>query len=89
MRKTFPTRYHRFLCKLFGIRITVIGKPVQDRGVLMVGQSHRLFRHSDHVGDGARLLRRQERSRELAVVRTDGAAAGTVFVERERRSQSG
>ena len=36
-RKTFPNRFHRFLCKLFGIRITVIGKPIQDRGVLMVG----------------------------------------------------
>ena len=36
-RKTFPRRLSRFLCKLFGIRITVIGKPIQDRGVLMVG----------------------------------------------------
>ena len=35
-RKTFPTRFHRILAKLFGLRITVIGTPVQDCGVLMV-----------------------------------------------------
>ena len=35
-RKTFPHRYHVFLCKLFGIKVVVIGKPVQERGVLMV-----------------------------------------------------
>ncbi|HEY0282608.1 MAG TPA: lysophospholipid acyltransferase family protein, partial [Rhizomicrobium sp.] len=35
--KTFPNHFHHFLCRLFGIRITVIGEPVRDRGVLMVG----------------------------------------------------
>jgi lyso-ornithine lipid O-acyltransferase len=35
-RKTFPTRFHRILAKLFGLRITVIGTPVKDCGVLMV-----------------------------------------------------
>jgi 1-acyl-sn-glycerol-3-phosphate acyltransferase len=35
-RKTFPQRYHRFLCRLFGIRLRVIGTPVQGQGVLMV-----------------------------------------------------
>lgn len=34
-RKTFPQRYHRFLCRLFGIRITQIGQPVEGRGVLI------------------------------------------------------
>ncbi len=42
-RKTFPHRYHKFLCKLFGIRVTVIGKPVQDRGVLMIGNHTSYF----------------------------------------------
>ena len=36
LRKTYPHGYHRFLCKLFGVRVAVIGKPIQDRGVLMV-----------------------------------------------------
>src|SRR5205807_4885652 len=35
-RKTFPQRYHRFLCRLFGIRMRVVGTPVQGEGVLMV-----------------------------------------------------
>ncbi|MDE2493364.1 MAG: 1-acyl-sn-glycerol-3-phosphate acyltransferase [Alphaproteobacteria bacterium] len=35
-RKTFPNRFHKLLCRLFGIRIAVIGTPIQDRGVLMV-----------------------------------------------------
>jgi 1-acyl-sn-glycerol-3-phosphate acyltransferase len=34
-RKTFPNHFHRFLCRLFGVRITVIGEPVRDRGVLL------------------------------------------------------
>jgi 1-acyl-sn-glycerol-3-phosphate acyltransferase len=34
--RNIPHRYSRLLCRLFGIRITVIGKPVADRGVLMV-----------------------------------------------------
>jgi len=35
-RKSFPHRFHKILCKLFGIRVTVLGKPILDRGVLMV-----------------------------------------------------
>jgi len=36
LQKTYPHGYHRLLCRMFGIRITVIGKPIKDRGVLMV-----------------------------------------------------
>lgn len=35
--KTFPQRYHRFMARLFGIRITTFGTPVTGEGVLMVG----------------------------------------------------
>ncbi|HEX3943005.1 MAG TPA: 1-acyl-sn-glycerol-3-phosphate acyltransferase, partial [Rhizomicrobium sp.] len=42
-RKTFPHHYHRWLCRLFGIRLTMIGKPVQDRGVLMVANHTSYF----------------------------------------------
>src|SRR5262245_41234296 len=34
LRRTLPHAYHRFVCRLFGIRITVIGKPVTG-GVLL------------------------------------------------------
>jgi 1-acyl-sn-glycerol-3-phosphate acyltransferase len=35
-RKSFPHRFQKILCNLFGVRVTVLGTPVQDRGVLMV-----------------------------------------------------
>lgn len=36
-RKTFPQRYHRFMARLFGIRIKIFGTPVTDQAVLIVG----------------------------------------------------
>jgi 1-acyl-sn-glycerol-3-phosphate acyltransferase len=35
-QRTFPWRYHRFMAKLFGIRITTIGTPLTGEGVLIV-----------------------------------------------------
>ena len=35
-RKSFPSLFHRFLCRLFGLRVRVIGEPVRGRGVLLV-----------------------------------------------------
>ena len=35
-RKNFPYRYHRFLCRMFGIRLKVIGTPVRSHGALIV-----------------------------------------------------
>ena len=34
--RTFPHWYHRHVARIFGIRITVIGKPVAGQGVLLV-----------------------------------------------------
>ena len=34
--RTFPGRYHRLVCMIFGIQIRVKGKPVTDEGVLLV-----------------------------------------------------
>ena len=34
LRRSLPNRYHRFVCRLFGIRVSMIGKPVVG-GVLM------------------------------------------------------
>jgi 1-acyl-sn-glycerol-3-phosphate acyltransferase len=36
LQTRYPHAYHKFLCRLFGIRLHVIGKPVKGRGVLMV-----------------------------------------------------
>jgi 1-acyl-sn-glycerol-3-phosphate acyltransferase len=88
-RKTFPHRFHRFLCKLFGIRITVIGKPIQDRGVLMVGN------HASYLD----VLIMSATARVSFVGRDDVAQwplfgtmaklQETVFVMRSRRSGAG
>ncbi len=43
LQKTYPHGYHRFLCRMFGIRLTTIGKPATDRGVLMVANHSGYF----------------------------------------------
>ncbi|HWX90578.1 MAG TPA: hypothetical protein VNY75_09750, partial [Rhizomicrobium sp.] len=35
-RRTFPHAYHKFVARLFGIHIRVIGKPVTGQGVLLL-----------------------------------------------------
>jgi lyso-ornithine lipid O-acyltransferase len=35
LRRSLPHRYHRFVCRLFGIRISVLGQPARG-GVLMI-----------------------------------------------------
>ncbi|MGQ0742467.1 MAG: lysophospholipid acyltransferase family protein [Alphaproteobacteria bacterium] len=34
-KRSVPHHYHRMVCRLIGVRITVLGEPVQDRGVLL------------------------------------------------------
>ncbi|HWA91529.1 MAG TPA: lysophospholipid acyltransferase family protein [Rhizomicrobium sp.] len=88
-RKTFPQRYSRFLCRLFGLNITVIGKPVQDRGVLMVS-NHTSYLDIVALGGTARVS-------FVAKSEVEGwfffglmaRLYETVFVERQRRTQTG
>jgi 1-acyl-sn-glycerol-3-phosphate acyltransferase len=88
-RKTFPHRYHKFLCKLFGIRVTAIGQPVEGQGVLIVAN------HTSYFD----ILVFSSVAQVSFVARADvinwplfGTLAKlqeTVFVERARRSQTG
>jgi 1-acyl-sn-glycerol-3-phosphate acyltransferase len=88
-RKTFPKRFSHFLCRLFGINITIIGKPVQDRGVLMVA-NHTSYLDILVLGGIARVS-------FVAKSEVNGwfffglmaRLYETVFVERSRRSQAG
>lgn len=87
--KTFPHRYHTFLCWLFDIRMTVIGRPVQDRGVLMVAN------HTSYLD----ILILSAAARVSFVAKSDVAnwplfgllakLQDTVFIDRNRRSQAG
>jgi 1-acyl-sn-glycerol-3-phosphate acyltransferase len=88
-RKTFPHRYHKFLCRLFGIRIRVIGKPVEDEGLLFVAN------HTSYFD----ILVLSAAARVSFVARADvqtwpffstlAKLQETVFVERTRRARTG
>jgi lyso-ornithine lipid O-acyltransferase len=88
-RKTFPSTFNRYLCRLFGIRITVFGKPIQDRGVLMVANHTSYF--DILVLSGLAQISFVAKS-EVAGWPIFGILAKlqqAVFVERARRSQAG
>lgn len=87
-RKTFPNRYHRFLCRLFGIRVTVIGRPIQSCGVLMLANHTSYF---DILVFSAAARVSFVAKHEVAKWPLFGTLARlqeTVFIERERRSQT-
>jgi len=87
-RKTFPHRYHRWLCRWFGIRITVIGKPVQDRGVIMAA-NHTSYFDILVLSGAARVS--FVAKKEVASWFFFGTLARlqeTVFIERDRRSKT-
>jgi 1-acyl-sn-glycerol-3-phosphate acyltransferase len=87
-RKTFPNRYHRFLCRLFGIRVTVLGRPIQSRGVLMVANHSSYF---DILVFSAAACVSFIAKHEVARWPLFGTLARlqeTVFIERAKRSQT-
>jgi 1-acyl-sn-glycerol-3-phosphate acyltransferase len=88
-RKTFPHRYHKFLCKLFGIRVTVIGTPVQDKGVLMIG-NHTSYFDILVLSSAAKVsFVAKSEVQTWPFFSTLARLQQTVFVERSRRSQTG
>jgi 1-acyl-sn-glycerol-3-phosphate acyltransferase len=87
-RKTFPNRYHRFVARLFGIRLRVLGTPVQDQGVLMVA-NHTSWLDIVVFSAAARLS--FVAKAEVATwpfFSTLAKLQETVFVERTRRTQT-
>ena len=88
-RAPFPTRYHRFVARLFGIHIRVIGKPVTGEGVLMVANHTSWL---DIVIFSAVTPLSFVAKSEVARWPFFGTLARlqrTVFVERARRSATG
>jgi 1-acyl-sn-glycerol-3-phosphate acyltransferase len=88
-RKTFPHRYHRFLCRLFGIRVIAVGGPANEHGLLIVAN------HTSYFD----ILVLSSLAPVSFVARADVATwplfgtlaklQETVFVERARRSKTG
>lgn len=87
--RDIPRRYQHFLSRIFGIRVTIIGKPVQDRGVLMVS-NHTSYLDILALGGIARVsfVAKSEVSK-WPLFGTFARLQRTVFVERQRRSQTG
>ena len=87
--KSLPEKYQRFLSKLFGIQVTVIGAPIQDRGVLMVS-NHTSYLDILALGGIARVS--FVAKSEVATWPLFGTFARlqrTVFVQREHRAKTG
>lgn len=89
LQKSYPNVYHRFLTRMIGIRVTVIGTPVQDRGVLMIA-NHTSYFDILVMSAVARVsfVAKSEVSRWFFF----GLMAKlqrTVFVERTKRARSG
>lgn len=88
-RKTFPKRYHAFLCYLFGIRVRTIGTPVQGQGVLVVAN------HTSWLD----ILILSSTARVSFVAKSEvqtwpffnilARLQETVFVDRQRRTKTG
>ena len=36
LQRNYPHAYHKLLCRIFGVRLEIVGTPVTDRGVLLV-----------------------------------------------------
>ncbi len=87
-RKTFPHLYHRWLCRLFGFRITVIGKPVQDRGVLMVANHTSYFDILVLSGIARVSFVAKKEVGSWPFFGTMARLQETVFVARDKRSQT-
>jgi lyso-ornithine lipid O-acyltransferase len=87
-RKTFPNRYHRWLCHLFGIRVTVIGTPVQDRGVLLASNHTSYFDILVLSGVARVSFIAKKEVNSWPFFGTLARLQETVFVEREKRTQT-
>jgi lyso-ornithine lipid O-acyltransferase len=88
-RRSFPHAYHRFVARLFGIRIRVAGKPVRGRGVLLLANHTGWL---DIVIFSAVMPLSFVAKSEVASWPFFGTLARlqrTVFVDRTRRSKTG
>jgi 1-acyl-sn-glycerol-3-phosphate acyltransferase len=87
--KQTPRAYQKFLSRIFGIRVKIIGTPVQDRGALMVS-NHSSYLDILALGGVARVsFVAKSEVASWPLFGTFARLQRTVFVERERRSKTG
>lgn len=88
-RKTFPQKFHKLWCRLFGIRVIVTGQPVRDGGVLFVA-NHQSYLDVPVVGSTSKMsfIARHDLAR-WPMVGTMVRLQECVLVERKRRGKAG
>jgi 1-acyl-sn-glycerol-3-phosphate acyltransferase len=87
--KRFPNQYHRFMAKLFGIRITTIGTPVTGEGVLIVANHTSWLDIVIFSAVGQLSFVAKAEVATWPLFSTLAKLQRTVFVERSRRSATG
>jgi lyso-ornithine lipid O-acyltransferase len=87
--KSFPKNYHRFMAKLFGIRITTIGKLVEGEGLLVVGNHTSWLDMIIFSSLGEVSFVAKSEVATWPFFSTLAKLARTVFVERTKRQATG
>lgn len=84
--KTYPHTYHRFLCHLFGIRVHVVGKPIDLSGALIVA-NHTSYFDIVVLSAAAKVsfVAKQE-VKSWPLFGLMASLQGSIFVNREKRS---
>lgn len=88
-RKTFPNSYHRFMARLFGIRIKMIGKPLRGEGVLIVANHTSWLDIVVFSAIGQLSFVAKSEVATWPLFSTLAKLQETVFVERARRHATG
>ena len=88
-KKTFPWRYHRFMAKLFGIRIATVGQSAIDEGVLIVANHTSWIDIIVFSAIGQVSFVAKSEVSTWPLFSTLAKLQRTVFVERARRSATG
>jgi len=88
-RKTFPNSYHRFMARLFGIRIKTIGKPLTGEGVLIVANHTSWLDIIVFSAVGRLSFVAKSEVATWPLFSTLAKLQETVFVERTRRQATG
>jgi len=87
--KRMPLHYQHFLARLFDIRVHVVGKPVQDRGVLMVA-NHTSYLDILVLGGAIQCsFVAKAEVNDWPFFGTFARLQRTVFVDRSQRSKAG
>lgn len=87
-RKSFPSKFHKVWCWLFGIRVVVVGKPARAGGVLFVA-NHQSYLDIPIVGSTTRMsfISRHDIAK-WPMVGTMVRLQESVLVERKRRGKA-